>query len=374
MATLFVSGFDAAGEGRIVTLDARGRLGTGGVWPAGSGATYLATYTDARGADFVYSANRDATGAASAAGFAVARGGVPVPLGAPVDAHGASSCHVTVHPTGRWVLVCNWLSGTLAVLPRGDDGRLGPASSVLAPGRHTHQVVFARGGTRALVPVMGDDAVIVYAFDAGTGALEPLARYAAPAGSGPRHAVLGAGEDRVFLVSEVACTVTSLAFDAATGALAPLCTASALPPGTACAAPAGAAAPAKAAAIALTADGRHMYAGIRGGDACADGVAAFRVSTSADLTPIGYFDGTQGGGGGDSADAPRAASAAAPLRMPRDMTLDASSAFLLVASQLADAVTSFRVEADGTLTVVDRVVLPGSKPTCVRCAPGGGTR
>ena len=353
-----VSGFDERSCGHSLTL-VGDRLCPGPTWAAGAGCTYLCAFIDASGRRFVVTANRDVSlgGAASACclSLEVVAGVVAVRAVSPsVNAAGVNSCHVSVHPSGMWVAVSNWVSGTLALLPRGADGSLGAAACVLAPGANTHQCVWAAGGTRAIVPVMGADRVLVYTFDASTGVLTLLRTWDAPPGSGPRHVVLNGDESCLYLISEMACSVTSLAFVATSGELSPLCTVSALHDG-AVLNMGGERGPPKAAAIVLTNDGRYVYAGIRGGDGCRDGVAAFSVSNDGRLKSVGFFDGTEPG------------AAWPPLRVPRDMCLSPASTHLLVASQANDTVHCFQVvSSSGVLVVTDALRLPGAKPTCIK--------
>src|SRR5687767_13550288 len=45
--------------------------------------------------------------------------------------HGASPCYVSLDTSGRFALVANYTSGTMAALPIADDGSLDAASSVI---------------------------------------------------------------------------------------------------------------------------------------------------------------------------------------------------------------------------------------------------
>jgi 6-phosphogluconolactonase len=45
--------------------------------------------------------------------------------------HGAHPCHLALDPTGRFLIVANYSSGTVAVYPVAADGRLGEASAIV---------------------------------------------------------------------------------------------------------------------------------------------------------------------------------------------------------------------------------------------------
>jgi 6-phosphogluconolactonase len=110
---------------------------------------------------------------------------------------GTDPCFVMVDPAGRHVLVANYTSGTVAVLPIAADGRL--KSAVGAPGRrvrpiadrqagpHAHHIVLDPSSRLALWTDLGADRVVVDRFDASTGSAEPARGVSIAPGSGPRH-------------------------------------------------------------------------------------------------------------------------------------------------------------------------------------------
>jgi len=94
----------------------------------------------------------------------------------------AGSLSCAVDRTGRFLLVANYNSGSVAVLPIAEDGRLQPASSVVQhegssvnPGRqkgpHAHCVVLDAANRHLLAADLGIDRVMVYRFDDKAGKL-----------------------------------------------------------------------------------------------------------------------------------------------------------------------------------------------------------
>jgi 6-phosphogluconolactonase len=87
-----------------------------------------------RAGTFLYSANEtdragdDKQGSISA--FAVNRTDGRLQLLNTVRSGGAGPTYVSVHPTGRHLLVANYFGGSVAVLPIAADGRLGDPSDV----------------------------------------------------------------------------------------------------------------------------------------------------------------------------------------------------------------------------------------------------
>jgi 6-phosphogluconolactonase len=68
------------------------------------------------------------TGAISA--FAIDRKSGKLTFLNQVPSHGAGPCHVSLDQTGKYVLVANYDSGSVAVFPVLKDGKLGEASAM----------------------------------------------------------------------------------------------------------------------------------------------------------------------------------------------------------------------------------------------------
>ena len=97
---------------------------------------------------------------------------------------GDGPCHLVVDATGKNVLVANYGGGSVAVLPIGPDGKLGPASDfiqhtgkVFDPKRqgspHAHSVNLDKANRFAVVADLGLDRVFVYKLDPIHGKLTP---------------------------------------------------------------------------------------------------------------------------------------------------------------------------------------------------------
>ena len=82
----------------------------------------------------LYAANETATyrgaNSGSVSAYAIDRSNGHLTLLNTVSSAGAGPAHLSVHPAGRHVLVANYAGGTVAVLPLGANGELGPASDV----------------------------------------------------------------------------------------------------------------------------------------------------------------------------------------------------------------------------------------------------
>lgn len=126
--------------------------------------------------------------------------GRATPLAA-VTTGGGEPCHLAVDPGGRWLVVANYATSSLAVWLLADDGSLlGDAELITLTGSgvdpdrqeaaHPHQVVL--DGELAYAVDLGADVVRVFAVrpsDDAADVLPPVREVAVPTGTGPRHLV-----------------------------------------------------------------------------------------------------------------------------------------------------------------------------------------
>ncbi|MBC7674328.1 MAG: lactonase family protein [Polaromonas sp.] len=260
---------------------------------------------------------------------------------------GAAPCYVSTDRKGRFVLVANYVSGTVATLPIDETGALDHASHVVQhvgkgpvtarqEHAHAHCVVPHPSNRFVLAADLGVDRVLVYRFDEGTGALQHLEERDAvlPPGTGPRHLAFHPTLPLVFVSGELNSTVTALHCDPQTGALRVVQTLSTLP-----ASFKGENYPAD---IHVARSGRTLYVSNRGHNS----VAVFSIAAKGTLT----LQQVMSTGG----------------NWPRNFTIDPSGRWLLVANQKSGSVEVFARDAEsGRLTATSqRIELPS--PVCIR--------
>lgn len=181
-----------------------------------------------------------ASGAVSA--FAIDRSRGTLTLINQRPSMGTGPCHLVLDRTGKHVLVANYGSGSVAVLPVAADGRLGAASQVVQhsgrsvnperqQGPHAHCVTIDQANRFVFVCDLGLDKILAYRFDAAHGTLTPHDPPFAPAkpGAGPRHMVFRPDNRFAYVVNELDSTVTALRYDAGAGGLHDVQTVSTLP-------------------------------------------------------------------------------------------------------------------------------------------------
>ncbi|OIK29506.1 6-phosphogluconolactonase [Streptomyces malaysiense] len=143
---------------------------------------------------------------------------------------GAGTCHLSVHPSGRWLLSAAYGSGSVAVHPIDASGALGertdlvthgsPAPGPGQEGPHAHQFRTGPDGRHLLAVDLGTDTVYTYRLDAAKGTLAEAGQAHTRPGAGPRHLTFHPGGRYAYLANETDDTVVVCAYDPATGRLA----------------------------------------------------------------------------------------------------------------------------------------------------------
>ena len=317
---------------------ATGALTPAGIHEMGTSPSCLALNTDGTR---MYSTNEtdrvgeDKEGTVSA--FAINRADGKLELLNTVRSGGAGPTYVSVHPSGRFVLVANYFGGSVAVLPILPDGRLGAASDIrndagkigpiratnAPPGSfafsghdrtHAHMIQADPSGRFVLHVDLGLDQIFVWTFDQEKGVLTPseLPAISLPPGDGPRHFHFHPNGRWFYSIQEEGSTIVLFDYDAATGRLASRQTISTLPPGFAgsnfCS------------EILVSADGRFVYAGNR----LHDSIGIFAVGKDGTLTFV-----TEEWTRGD---------------YPRSFNFDPTGEFFYSLNQRGDNVAVFRVD------------------------------
>jgi len=261
---------------------------------------------------------------------------------------GPAPCHLSLDKADKHVLVANYWGGSVAVFPVQPDGRLGDASSFVRhtglnptprdPGPHAHAIRVDPSNRWALVTDLGLDKVFVYPYDAERGALGTVSRQVEmEKGAGPRHLAFDADGKGVFVLNELNGTVVSFALDPADGSMTRVHSMSTLATGYR--------GKNSSAEVAVSPDGRFLYASNRG----PDDIAIFEiVRPSRRLRLVGHRP--TGG------------------RHPRHFAIDPGGRFLVVAHRDSDSLWVHRIDAKTGLLSYASGPVSVPKPVCVRMA------
>jgi len=293
--------------------------------------------------DFVYAVNEQSSGKVTAFRFNVANGHL-TELNQQ-SSMGADPCYITVANNGKWVVVGNYSSGTLAVLPVQADGSLGAAvtevqhrgSSVHARQQspHVHATVLSENNRFLYVPDLGKDKLMIYAFNDQTGSLTPKDTTLKLAdASGPRHFIFHPNGRWGYLVQELSGNVTAFQYN--NGDLKPFQTISALPKGFT--------KPFSGADIHVSADGRFLYASLRDE---ANTLAIFSINkATGGLRLIGHQS-TLG-------------------KTPRNFNFDPTGNYLLAANQNSDDIVVFKVNKKTGKLKDTGIKIDVGNPVCIK--------
>jgi len=259
---------------------------------------------------------------------------------------GGSPCHLTLDATGNFLLVANYESGNVAVLPI-RDGRLGAPVDMAQhqgasvnperqKGPHAHGVLLDQANRYLFVPDLGLDKIMVHKFDARSGKLTPNSEpwFQLKPGAGPRHFTFHHNGRWAYVISELNSTITALNYDGAHGVLKEAQTVSTLPSDfsgkNSCA------------EIEVAPGGKFLYGSNRGHDS----IAVFAIDQNTGGLGLVQHVSTQG-------------------KAPRNFSIDPTGEFLLAANQNSNTVVSFRIDrASGKLSPTGHV-LEIPTPVCV---------
>jgi 6-phosphogluconolactonase len=333
-ATVYVSGSSSTIS--ILALDlATGGLTSRGTAPGGTSPTYLAFDPANR---YLFAGNG---GNGRVTGFTIGAMGALTNIGDASTAgmvgsmsYMAAVTHVSVHPTGSWVMTAHFNSGHIAVSPVGASGVPGAPVAVQRPANEAHQIVSDASGRHVFVPCRSGNVVAQYQFNSANGALAASVppTVQAATGAGPRHLAFHPSQQFAYVINELNGTMTSYVYDATAGLMSMPQTVSTVPAGVN---------ETSSAHVVVHPSGNFVY----GSNRTHNSIVMFRVDgTTGRLTLIGH----ETGGG--------------MVRTPRDFGMDPGGRYLLVANQGTNNVLVFRINtADGTLTRVgDPLTVPAS--------------
>lgn len=271
---------------------------------------------------------------------------------------GDGPTYVSIHPSGKFLFVANYFSGSIAVLPilangqlsgatdvKHDTGNIGPTKATHAPPgsfaisghdrTHAHMVHADPSGRFVLHVDLGLDKIYVWKFDDSEGTLtanDPPS-VALPPGDGPRHFDFHPNGRWLYSIQEEGSTVVLFDYDAAAGRLDPRQTVSSLPPNFAgsnfCS------------EILVSDDGKFLYAGNR----LHDSVSVFAIGPTGELSQVAN-EWTRGD-------------------YPRSFNFEPSGRFFYVCNQRADNVTAFKVDVTTGLLDFTGYYIPVGNPSSI---------
>jgi 6-phosphogluconolactonase len=267
-----------------------------------------------------------------------------------VESKGSGPCFVSVDRTGKNVLVANYGSGSVAVLPLDADGKLKESKSFVQhkgssanpkrqEGPHAHSINLSPDNRFAVAADLGLDELLVYKFDANAGTItpnDPPFIKMAP-GSGPRHFAFHPNGKYGYVINEILLTVTAMSWDARLGEFKELQTITTLPKDT------PSSPKFSTAEVQVHPSGKFLYGSNRGHDT----IAVFSIDPGkGTLTPVDHTP-TQG-------------------RTPRNFGIDQTGNYLVAGNQGTNNLVVFKIDQKtGKLTPTGQTFEVGA-PVCIR--------
>lgn len=261
-----------------------------------------------------------------------------------IDCQGTNPVDSALDPTERFLVVANYGTGTVAVIPLDAEGRLQPVTQLVelpgTPGpdpkeqasSHPHGVIFDPSGQFVVVPDKGLDRTFLFRFE--NGQLTPTVQGHAEAASGaaPRHATFHPLLPVLYVNNELNSTVTVFDWTPGQATMRQVITTlvNKYPD------------PNTTAEIALSPDGRHLYVSNRG----QDNIVQFAVARDSGLLAYaGHFPtgGTQ----------------------PRFFTLGPDFRHLYVANQGSNSITVFHVDQRSGSLIRTGVTISVGSPSAI---------
>ncbi len=133
---------------------------------------------------------------------------------------GKHPCYVAVDKTGKWLVVGNYTSGSLAVLAVNKTGALDSSKQIIThkgssinkarqTSPHVHCTIFDEQNKNLFVADLGTDKIYSYQFNNNSGTLFPSNDefFISEAGSGPRHIAISKNAKYIYVIEELTGTI-----------------------------------------------------------------------------------------------------------------------------------------------------------------------
>lgn len=264
---------------------------------------------------------------------------------------GADPCHISVDKDQKNLLIANYSSGNVAVMPLNKDGSIANGTQTVhddghsinkerQESAHAHMAVLTPDEKYVLYNDLGTDKVNIYRYHPSK---EPRIVPATPAfvsvtpGEGPRHLEFSADKKTVYLVTEMGSNV--IVFDYNNGKLKQKQSITMLPDGFS--------GKTAGAAIHLSPDGRFLYASNR---LETNEINIYAVNQETGLLTFIARQSTYG-------------------KNPRDFAIDPTGKFLIVANQNSDNIWVFKIDQNTGKLSQTGIKVDIGNPVCLKFAP-----
>lgn len=262
-----------------------------------------------------------------------------------VSTGGMNPVHLSVDKTNKWIFVANLQTGTVAVIPRREDGSLGELKELyVIPGTeegtvsHPHQVMQDKSRNYLIVSCQGRKQgfgqIDVFQIDSDRGELEKTCTVCSREIAEPRHFVFHPNNRFCYGVNEKDYSVTYYNFDEQTGMLEAKQILPTLPEDYT--------GDGWASGIVIDNEGKFIIVSNRKHDS----ITCFRIDQSSGK--LQYRDCIKTGGG-----------------QPRYIVVDPKTNHILAANETSDTIREFAIDAEKGTFMDCNVTIASESPVCI---------
>jgi len=294
--------------------------------------TYIAISPDKK---FLYSANMggltDKPDWGSITAYSINQTSGKLAIVSDQYSYGDGPCHLSIHPSGKYIFISHYKSGNVVVLSVDGTGKIGePTATISKEGKgtimpqqsqsHPQSAVPSRDGRFLYVSDLGLDQIFIYEFNVTNGSLVPASHpfIRTIPGAGPRSFEFSADGSLAYSSEEIASSICCYEVNRQDGSLRLLQRLPTLPPAFY-----GENATAD---VHLAGEDKFVYVSNRG----YNGLSMYKSSGNGKMKSIGYM--------------------ATVGERPQTFLPEPKGSFMLVGNRDSNEVNIFTIEKDGMLT------------------------
>lgn len=258
--------------------------------------------------------------------------------------------HISVHPSGKFLLTAQYGGGSVALFPISENGRVQSRAQLIeheggsgvvgtrqnAP--HPHWTGYSPDGKFAFVPDLGLDKIVIYKVNANSPSIAAHGFAETVPGGGPRHMRFSVDGKFIYLLNELSLSVTTFQYDAKKGTTKRLTTTPALSESDKSEEVFN-----SSSEILAHPNGKFVYSANRGDDT----VTAYQANPRTGELTVTEVEPVRGA-------------------FPRNINLDADGKWLLAAGQHSNTVSVFAIDqSTGEITYQLNTVVNVPGPICI---------
>lgn len=268
-----------------------------------------------------------------------------------VSSGGDVPCHITIDKIGTCVLVANYSAGTVSAFPIQADGHIANAAIIIQhtgssvdaerqKSPHPHSITLDADNRFALVADLGLDQLLIYRFNPNSCTLTPHCPpwVSLKPGSGPRHIAFHPNCRYVYVINELANTVTAFNYDTAGAVLSEIQTITTIPKDYK--------GETYTSEIQIHPSGKYLYGSNRGHNS----IAIFEIDkdkgvlTMVDIQPCGG-------------------------KWPRHFGIDPTGKWMLIGNEQSDQISLFGIDSKSGKLTQTGISISVPSPVCIRFMP-----